>query len=252
VRRRAAYILLLLLLSAAGARRAAAQFTFIERLIDRFSDFNVNFIYGSLTPRMPALSAGSRKGPPRSWGIRGVGVEFAFGVGDIRRTITPADSATGAEAEEEIIAYFDLALGYSQLWGYEATDTTMQFTGSIRELPNATMYVSFYPQRLYTPYVGLRTGIVQLHQASIYDDSLRTAARTQYAVNGQSFQLAGVGGVITYILGFNVFFEFAYAHRYFAGLVYSSKDNTVPARFPRSMNMSGFQIATGVQVRVPR
>lgn len=249
--RRARQLIWVSLFLAAGARPAAAQFSFIERLIDRFSDFNVNLIYGSLTPRMPQLTAGEHGKPPRSWGIHGVGVEFAFGVGDVRREPDPADS-TATEEEGEIIAYYDLALGYTQLWGLATTNPTYEFTGSIRELPNATMYVSFFPQRLYTPYLGLRTGLVQLHQSSIYDDSLNTPSRPQYAVNAQTFQLAAVSGIITYIFGLNTFLEFSYSRRHFAGLVYSAKDNMVPARFPRQLDVSGFQFALGVQVRVPR
>jgi hypothetical protein len=240
------------LLAAGVARPAECQFTFIERLVDRFSDFNVNLIYGSLSPRAPGLTAGPRGHPPRAWGLRGIGVEFAFGVGEITREPEPADSGAAEETEPETIAYFDLALGYSQLWGLQATDPTYQFTGAVRELPNATMYVSFYPQRLYTPYLGLRTGLVQLHQASIYDDSLQTSLRPQYPVHAQTFQLAAVGGVITYLFGLNMFGELSYTRRYFAGLVYTARDNLVPARFPRELDVSGYQIAVGVQVRVPR
>jgi hypothetical protein len=61
-----------------------------------------------------------------------------------------------------------------------------------------------------------------------------------------------VTGLITEVLGLNVFAEMAYTQRHFAGLEYTARDNQVPARFPRELNVSGFQMAVGIQVRVPR
>jgi hypothetical protein len=264
----------------AMAAPARAQFEPIAKILEKFSYFNVNYVYGTLTPGQTGFSAGPQGSGPRQFGLEGLGVEFGFGIGVVTKTRgTPTDSFkrelvkevvhTGAAAPDtertytvktvkkvqtDTIIYIDLAVGYSQIAGFSATDTTLQLTGSLRELPNVTIYASL--DKLggpITPYIGLRTGAVSLNQANLYDGPPTAKSRTQFPIAASTYQLGAVAGAIfPFLWGSTAFVETAYMRRTFSSLQYTAKDGVVPPRFPTSFNASGFVFTTGLQFDMPK
>jgi hypothetical protein len=249
-----------------------AQGGIIERLLGRMSNVNAFVLRGGLAPE------GRDVGGTRSFGLRGFGIEFAIGIGTVERGrptrgtrleprevhVTTAGEGqdtttiydwieTSDYSDVSTLALFDIGVGYSQQWGFTSLRDDFSFTGSLRELPSLTFYVTLWPEREgVSPYVGLRSGLVQLHEAHFQTPSPTNASVTDdYPLAAQAFQMGLVAGGVWDIQGVNVFSEISYNHRYFAGINMAGKRETYPATLPRTLNLSGYQISLGLQYGLP-
>jgi hypothetical protein len=249
-----------------------AQGGIIERLLGRMSNVNAFLLRGGLAPD------GQDVGGDRAFGLRGFGIEFAIGVGTVERgepkrvtRLEPREvHVTGSgesqdtttiydwvdardDSDVETIALFDIGVGYSQQWGFTSLRDDFAFTGSLRELPSLTFYVTMWPEREgVSPYLGLRSGLVQLHEAHFQTPSPTTAGVTDdYPLAAQAFQMGVVAGGVWDIQGVNIFSEISYNHRYFAGINMAGKRETYPATLPRTLNLSGYQVSLGFQYGLP-
>jgi hypothetical protein len=224
------------LIAAMAPRTAVAQIGPIEKAIERFEFFNIALQQGKLVARPRELSAAPPGKEPNSGWLSGVAVEFAFKLADTTKAFG-------------VPVTLDLGVSYGQLAGLTATDPTLAFAGALRELPAVTVYANFLTGAV-SPYVGLRTGLASFHQASFFDLDPNGGKQTQYAIAAQTLQYGPVVGVIAPIRSVEFFVESTYLHRRFAGLQYTAKDNVVPTKLPRSLDVSGATVSVGIQVRV--
>lgn len=140
----------------------------------------------------------------------------------------------------------ELALGYSQFAGIKADVPSYELAGTVREIPALAVYASFSGYMpVITPYVGVRTGIVDIQNFQAYDNLSSDTLKVYNAVP-RALQIGTVAGFAVGSPRFLLRVEAAYNRREFHSLQWSSA--TVPARFPRRLSFSGTTITTGLQV----
>jgi hypothetical protein len=145
----------------------------------------------------------------------------------------------------ERTASYELAVGYSQLTGFKAQDTSFQLYGSLRELPAVAFYATLNPDKPVNFYAGVRAGLAELHSLRAYDTT-----NVVYVGNATTFQAGLAVGVVAEIGPLELFLEPSYNIRRFPSIEWTPVTNMVPERFPRELQMSSWQFAVGFQVDV--
>jgi hypothetical protein len=145
--------------------------------------------------------------------------------------------------------HVELGLGASYLRGFQSSRSDLDLHGSIRSFPSVSAYVtrtSLFGIKTFQPYLGLSFGITDLWNAQAYD-----TLRHRFAVRGQTFDWGGVVGMSLQTTGFQgLFVEAGYRRRRFASIdwgIPSKLDETLPAGWPRELNLSGLEVSIGWQ-----
>lgn len=250
---------------------ALAQLGGLDELFKRVTDISVFASRGLLHPAPQTLTTG-QPGERKKSGLVGYGLELSFAIGEVT-TVTHAGKVDTSRSLVEMtvtrkggvadttfkmttkvdttpaltktLASFELGLGYSQLAGFRARDTTYDFRGALREFPSVAVYATFFPDAPISPYLGVKSGLVQLHNARLYDSS---ATGPVFPVDAQTIQAGIVAGLVAELGPVNFFLEPSYAYRRFASLDVKGEDALVPRRFPRELDFSGYVFSVGVLV----
>lgn len=165
----------------------------------------------------------------------------------LKQTTTPPVRYIGVE----------FGFGYSQFSGFRSAVPGLEINGSVREFPSAAIYGSLNVGDAgpilsnLSPYIGLRSGLVQLVNASLYD-RYSADTLTSYSGAGTTFQ-AGVAGGIAYSVGgrVNVYYEGQYNYRRFPSVQWAASGSPrVRTVFPRDLSFSGPSHSVGVQFRI--
>jgi hypothetical protein len=110
---------------------------------------------------------------------------------------------------------------------------------SIREAPSLSLYTDVDLRGPIDFYTGARTGLVSLVGGRGY------VGDTAVEVDGSTFQLGPVLGLVAEVKGLNIFLEGSYMWRNIKSLEWDS--GTDVPDLPHSANLSGPAIAFGVQ-----
>jgi hypothetical protein len=270
-------------------RAAVAQFDILERAVSKVEGVSLFYLYGALSSGSGALTTSQAPGRSKRTGLQGFGVELSISLGAIpgsrelsdaecqeekdlygvldtvesyteRRTVDGRETTTSvlrtkpkpALCEAPDLASLQLALGYSQLRGFSAADPTIGINGSLAESPAVALYATFLPEGPISPYVGLRAGRADMHQLRGYDGDNTifdgTATTLQAGV--------AVGVSMTFLRVFELVVEPSYLSRDFSSVewrtVSGSSGGMLPLSLPRSLDMSGWQVAVGIDFKLPR
>jgi hypothetical protein len=202
-----------------------------------------------------ATTSGASARPRDTGGARGLGVEVLFAVGAASRPAAGGRMLNDSTPARDTTALFEVAFGYGQSGGYTARTPGVDLYASLREVPAVTIYASLVePPRLArtlllrgAPYLGLRTGYLTIQSGRSY------TADAVYELRGETFELAGAGGVSWTLAnsGLTGFVEGAYAWRTFPSVEWTLPDGgALPEAFPKSLAFTGPSIAVGVQVGI--
>lgn len=165
-----------------------------------------------------------------------VGVDALRGIGlEVLLELTESKPDSGKWGLE-------LAFGADYLTGFVAKERTLDLRGSLRGLPTLSAYATPPLQwGAFGPYLGLNVGFVQLWNVQGYDPD-----GAQYDLDGDTFQF-GLAAGIYHDSGF--FLEGAYRNRNFRSIRWGLPGgvDAVPARWPRSLDLSAFLINFGFQ-----
>ncbi len=138
----------------------------------------------------------------------------------------------------ETIWTVELGIGYGQTSGFRLADENLEFRGSVRDLPAATVYASYEP---WSTYFGLRTGFMRTNSLQVIDQT----SGERFSGEAEAF-LAGVLVGYAYSIGeFWAFTEAAYTSRYFPSVEWSG--GILPQGIPTDLPTSGWTLTTGVQ-----
>jgi hypothetical protein len=231
-------------------QRLHAQVGLIEGLFRNLDNIGGFWVVGGFLPRSTVMTAGSPGAPQKQSGLQGPGLAFTFHMGaagrESRRQPPRAERADSAPAWR-----FELALAYSHITGFRSRDPSFDLRGSIRELPRLAWFAEWRPERRLSPYFGVHMGLVQLQSAAIYD-----SAGAYYPMAGSTWEVgASVGTALNFTAGnesFAVFVEPGYTLRNVASIDWGGQNSkNIPARFPRSLRFTGWEIAAGIEFRVP-
>ncbi len=264
------------LLACTVSAEASCQADVLTGLLSRITDVNMFATAGYLYPKPGAISTHRPTGKSRRDALTGYGFEFSFQVAEglkeagkevvdrsakLTKMVVTKNSAGGTDTTFEYDAeethhhdrdkrkwLSEFAIGYGQVAGFYSTDASFDLRGSLRELPSASFYVTLSPDDRISPYVGVRSGLAQLHETRIYDAG---ATGPVYTADAQTFQAGLVAGAVIAVSGMNIFAEGAYMHRNFPSVdIKGTDDNMIPSRFPRSLNFSGIYLQAGFQVGI--
>jgi hypothetical protein len=276
------YATLIACLSSLTASRVTAQVALIEGALKNVESLGMYYLYGGFHPRSSVLTTGSPREPANQTGYDGFGFELAISVGTLhgeerkcRADELPKSTAatkdtldryteekrvSGALTVTQVVktrdilpplmckdrnASFQVAIGYSQIGGFAAQDTTFELKMALRELPSVAFYATYHPDNAISQYLGVRAGIVNLHSARAYDSTERV-----YTGGGSTFQAGIAAGLVATLGGVNIFVEPSYNIRKINSVEWTPIENKVPSRFPRELNFSGWQIALGIEVSI--
>lgn len=221
---------------------ALAQIGGLDQLFDRITDVSVFGSSSWLHPKPKVLTAGTPGEPVERGALFGYGLELSFEVGKVQRVSGRRSRDTTS------LVLFELALGYSQIAGFRAQDTTFDFRGALRELPSLSIYASWFPDRRVSFYTGIRSGFAELHNAQFYDSGEDGPV---YPIEAQTIQAGLVAGIFAELFNLDFFVEPSYVYRKFPSLKVDTEDPiTIPKRFPRELDFSGFVLSFGVQVPI--
>jgi len=137
----------------------------------------------------------------------------------------------------------ELALGYNYLTGFRSTNPAVDLRGSMRTLPELSVYATFEKTGRIEPYLGIHTGLLDLWHTQAYDTE-----NQQYLVTSESFQAGITGGVVMN----GIWVEGSYRIRKFPSLEWTlpGEATVVPAAFPREMDLSGWNLRAGYQFSI--
>lgn len=267
--------LLQLVLALLPLRFAGAQITTalgFESLYKDINDVNVSF------------SCWSARGALRPTGDcpgskNGYGIEVIYNLSKIPRGLRTPNEAQPASITKKCPAgggpcavdtvfnvasgYKDkhywmpsIGLGYGQFSGFAANDTSITLRGTVRESPSVSMYLQHAngdlgaPWRWFAPYMGVRSGLLQLSNVYASTHAPANTSVTTYSAAGSVFQLGAVAGLQMNLFGdkVHVFGEYAQHLRKFSGVQWSG--SPIPQSLPQVMNFSGSQWALGMEFRV--
>jgi hypothetical protein len=231
-------------------RGASAQIGLMEGLFRNLDNVGGFWTYAGFLPRSTVMTAGDPRDPQRQRGLQGPGLAFTFHMGSAgreRRGRRPeAQKADSAPSWR-----FELALAYSHITGFRSREPSFDLRGSIRELPRLAWFAESHPERRLSPYFGVHMGLVTLQSVAIYD-----SLGAYYPISGSTWEVGGsVGTALNFVAGneaFAVFLEPGYTLRNVVSLDWGGQNSkTIPARFPRSLRFTGWEIAAGIEFRVP-
>lgn len=146
-----------------------------------------------------------------------------FASGDALRT--PSDGVLREVSLMLVDDDAEISVGVDVLTGFEATDESLSFTGSIRGLPSFTKYFSFPAAASSQLNVGLTVGLSQLWNAR----AIAAAPERLFEVSSTGVHAgASLGG--SFAVGtFGFFVEGAVRHTHFPTLDWKTgKDSVVP------------------------
>jgi hypothetical protein len=245
--RLAALIALLLLVP----HRLHAQLGLIEGLFRNLDNVGGFWTYAGFLPHSKTMTGGSPGKPAKQSGLQGPGLAFTFHMGaagrDVRRARServPSDTAPAWR--------FELAIAYSHITGFRSQNPSFDLRGSIRELPRLAWFAEYHPERRIAPYFGVHMGLVNLQSVAIYDST-----GAYYPVSGSTWEVGGsIGAALNFKAGneyFALFLEPGYTLRNVASLDWGGQNSkTIPARFPRNLRFTGWEVAAGVEFHIPR
>lgn len=148
----------------------------------------------------------------------------------------------------------ELAIGYSQFSAFESSNPAFEIQGLVREIPSVSLYGTLDTDRLwrFKPYIGFRTGLIQLHDVQIFTPTATTQdSLVVYSGSGQAFQLGALAGLAVELHErFHVFWEGTYQLRRIPSVKWSGGGNIIPATLPRVFDFSGPSASFGLQVTV--
>jgi hypothetical protein len=226
-----------------------AQISEIAKLFSNLSGVGGFWVYAGFLPHSSVLTGGGPSSPKQS-GMQGPGLVFTFEAG----TAGTDSGARRLRAATHTTApgwAFHFAVAYSQVTGFRSQSRSFDLRGSIRELPRLAWFAQWRPERRLSPYFGLHMGLVELRSVAIYDSS-----GAYFPVGGSTWEVGVAMGLATNFAagseGFNLFVEPGYTLRNVVSLDWGGGAKTIPARFPRSLRFTGWEIAAGIQFRVPR
>jgi len=144
----------------------------------------------------------------------------------------------------------ELGLGTDVLRGFALAEPSLDFRGSARSLPLVSVYASsdrFPGGAVAVPYAGLRAGFSQLWNARAYD-----AAGAAYRVDGEAFEVGALAGVSLEAAPLRgLYLEASVQQRRFDALNWGFPGPPqLPERWPRSLDLSTWQLALGWQFRL--
>jgi hypothetical protein len=256
---------------------AAAQFAVLENLFKNFTDVNLYWINGGFANRPPALTGGGAGDPAKAWGLNGLGFEASFQVGEYWPKTRPperkrCDSAcvdtvsikvqgskeppttytltpkkrTGCE---DCRLSAGLAVGYSEVRGFESILPGVDIRGSLRELPAISLYVTYLTEGRVAPYFGVRTGLAQLNNFRAYVSTDGASDQT-FGAGATTFELGLALGGILDVGAVTLFAEPSFTYRKFSSLDWSNINGNVADALPRSLDFSTYNILLGAQVEL--
>ena len=137
----------------------------------------------------------------------------------------------------------ELALGYNYLTGFRSANPALDLRGSMRTLPEISVYATYQKVRRVEPYVGIHTGLLDLWHTQAYDTD-----RNQYKVSSESFQAGVTAGLVMN----GIWVEGSYRIRNFPSLdwEFPGEMTALPADFPRSLDLSGWNLRAGYQFSI--
>jgi hypothetical protein len=233
---RFALVVVAVLLVMTSGAPARGQVGAIEALLKRATGVDLYGEVGALTHSKALTTSDywSRDLLGDKGGLRGTGLEFLFDMDEL-----------GVSREHWS---FEMGVGYDNLRGLTASEPSLDLHCSIRELPSLTVY-GLMPYDLplgLTPYVGISTGWVQLVNAQAYD-----SAGTIYSLDASTYELGLLGGFYEVVSKDRawVFIEGSFRHRKFDSVKWSSPNQKLPNRWPRSLDADAALISAGLQVR---
>jgi hypothetical protein len=146
--------------------------------------------------------------------------------------------------KEETTWTYEFALGYSQTSKFRSGLSEFTLDGVVRESPSISIYATRHPWNPFSPYFGIRSGIIKL-------DELQLVADTTFTASPQSTQIGGVVGVIRDpILGpFSPFGEISMHYRNYPSIAWSTPQR-LPTTAPRRLNFSSWSVNVGLSIHV--
>ncbi len=137
----------------------------------------------------------------------------------------------------------ELALGYNYLTGFRSANPALDLRGSMRTLPEVSVYATYQKVSRVEPYVGIHTGLLDLWHTQAYDTD-----RNQYKVSSESFQAGVTAGLVMN----GIWIEGSYRIRNFPSLDWEFPGDmtALPADFPRSLDLSGWNLRAGYQFSI--
>lgn len=206
-------------LALAATPAAAQDLGLVEGLFDEVSAVTVFYQWGGVTGG----------GDVRGDGLNGAGTEVL---------IELASTAT---------TDFELGLGASYLRGYQAVEPTLDLRTAVRALPTVSLYVSHELTPRFSVYGGGSFGLLELWHAQAYDPADRT-----WDLEARTFEFGLSGGLFVDLGALpGLFAEGAWRSRRFSSVQWDGPDEAIPAGWPRSVDLSGYSLSLGLQVRLP-
>ncbi|HEX6573700.1 MAG TPA: hypothetical protein VF042_01925 [Gemmatimonadaceae bacterium] len=137
----------------------------------------------------------------------------------------------------------ELALGFNYLSGFRSKNADIDLRGSMRTIPELSVYATYQKTGLIEPYVGVHTGLLDLWHVQSYDTEGR-----QYKIDSESFQAGVTSGIVIH----GIWMEGSYRFRNFPSLDYTAPEgvDVLPAAFPRSIDLSGWTLRAGYQFSI--
>ena len=230
--------------------RAEAQIGLIESIFRNLDNVGGFWVYAGFQPHSRVLTAARPGTPTKQSGMQGPGFAFTFHMGAAGRE--RKEQPAKRERADTIPSWrFELALAYSHITGFRSQNPSFDLRGSIRELPRLAWFAEWHPERRLSPYFGVHMGLVQLQSVAIYDTT-----GAYYPISGSTWEVgASLGTALNFRAGsetFALFVEPGYTLRNVASLDWGGQNSkTIPARFPRSLRFTGWEVAAGAEFHVP-
>lgn len=236
-----------LLLPFPGPLRAQAGF--FERVVSGVENAGGFWTYAGFMPKSRVLTGGSSGGSRQS-GMQGPGFIITLSAGSAGKDPGATRRRYRGSQDPAPAWAFHLVLAYSQLTGFRSQHPTFDLRGSVREFPRIAWFAQWRPERRLSPYVGLHMGLLQLQSTAIYDSS-----NAYYPIQGSTWEIGVAGGLVANVSAgtewLGVFVEPGYTLRNFPSIDWGGQ-KTIPARFPRSLRFTGWEIAAGLAFRAPQ
>jgi len=236
----------------ASPRGAAAQVGILESVFHNLDNVGGFWVYAGFLPHSGVMTAGKVGAPPQQSGFQGPGLAFMFHLGTAG-VDHGAHVALASARRDSVPAWgFELVLAYARITGFRSQDPSFDLRGSFMELPRLAWFAQWHPARRFSPFFGMHMGLLQLQSVAIYDTS-----GALYPVAGSTYEVGGaVGGAVHFKAGaesFSLFVQPGYTLRNVVSLDWGGQNSkAIPARFPRSLRFTGWEIAAGIEFGVPR
>ena len=205
-------------LSVASAAPAGGQ-EIISRIFDKATDIAPFAQAGWITSDDNLDTRGSA--------LLGYGIEILFALRDDPKSLWSVE----------------LALGYNYLTGFRSANPALDLRGSMRTLPELSVYATYSGFGRVEPYAGVHTGLLDLWHTQAYDSENR-----QYSLSSEAFQAGVTSGVVFR----GVWLEGSYRIRNFPSLDWDLPGDVaaLPQNFPRSIDLSGWTLRAGYQFSI--